>query len=88
MDVKNIRKEEFELYNIYVEGKYVATLNLPNEDFAYIVALGMYREKFKETGLFVEEDPEYEEVRDAYEDFDYILTEKDDIYYLNLDIIC
>lgn len=88
MDVKSIRSEEFKLYNIYVEGKYIATFNLPNDDFAYVVALGMYRQKYKyRWGEFSEEDPEYKEVIDAYEDFDYILTEKDNIYTLNLDII-
>lgn len=88
MDVKNSNLNNYNLYNLYCDGEYVVTMYLPDDVAAGSVAKGIAYIRYNfHPVLSQEEDSDFEKTRDDYADYDYILTEEDDIEADDLKII-
>lgn len=82
MDVRNTKL----LYNLYSDGNYKVSVYVETDTEAYNFARNLNFMLFKLK--FIEEENEtIEDLYDGYQDFDWILAEKDDIDRQDLNIL-
>jgi hypothetical protein len=82
MDVRNTKL----LYNLYSDGNYKVSVYAETDTEAYNFARNLNFMLFKLK--FIEEENEtIEDLYDGYQDFDWILAEKDDIDRQDLNIL-